>query len=68
MAEENPAAQRQTAVTAVTVVCLCTVVSMLVIDYEKENPETQRQTAVTAYFSSKRLLLSRHCSHFGYSA
>ena len=44
MAEENSAAQRQTTVTAVTAVCLCSVVCQY--SMADENPAAQRQTAV----------------------
>ena len=62
MAEENPAAQRQTAVTA----CFTSKRLLLfafawrsVCQYSmpEENPAAQTQTAVTACFTSKRLLL-----------
>ena len=46
MAEENPAAQRQTAVTADFLSHL-----LLLFDLLVKNPAAQKQTAVTAYFS-----------------
>ena len=62
MAEENPAAQRQTAVTAHILseqLLLFVFARRSVCQYSmaKENPAAQRQTAVTAYFSSEQLLL-----------
>ena len=62
MAEENAAAQRQTAVTA-----YFTSNQLLLLDFARrsacqysmaeENRATQRQTAVAAYFTSEQLLL-----------
>ena len=62
MAEENPAAQRQTAVTAhfsSKQLLLFAFAWQSAWQYSKaeENPEAQRQTAVTAYFTSGQLLL-----------
>ena len=62
MAEENPAAQRQTAVIAyfTSKQLLLFVFSRLsVCQYlmAEEDPAAQRQTTVTAYFISKQLLL-----------
>ena len=62
MAEENPAAQRQTAVTAYLSserLPLFVFAWRSVCQYSmaEENPAAQRQTAVTAYFTGKQLLL-----------
>ena len=51
MAEENPAAQKQTAVTAHFSS------QQLLLFAFAERATLQRQTAVTVYFSSKQLLL-----------
>ena len=69
MAEENPAAQRQTAVTAYfssKPLLLFVFARRSVCQYSmaEENPAAQRQTAVTAYFSSKPLLLLTFAEHF----
>ena len=62
MAEENLAAQRQTAVTAnfssqQLLVFVFAWRSVCQYSIAEENPAAQRQTAVTAHFSSKQLLL-----------
>ena len=62
MAEENPAAQRQTAVTAYYTskqLLLFVFVRWSVCQYSmaEENPAAQRQTAVTDDLKSKQLLL-----------
>ena len=62
MAEENPAAQRQTATTAHFTskqLLLFVFARRSVCQYSmaEENPAAPRQTAVTAYFTSKQLLL-----------
>ena len=61
MAEENPAVQRLTTVTAYfSSVQLLPFVfawrSACQYSMAEENPAVQRQTAVTAYFSSEQLL------------
>ena len=62
MAEENPAAQRQTAVTAYLKskqLLLFAFARRSLYQYSmaEENLAALRQTVVTAYFSSKQLLL-----------
>ena len=62
MTEDNPAAQRQTAVTAHLRsghLLLFVFARRSVCQYSmaEENPATQIQTAVTAYFQRKQLLL-----------
>ena len=62
MAEDNPAAQRQTAVTAyfekwaVTVVCLCTVISMPVLDGRRESCSSKTNSS-----SCSLLKVSSYC-------
>ena len=60
--EENPAAQRKTAVTAhftITQLLLSVFARRSVYQYSmvEENPAARRQTAVTANLKSKQLLL-----------
>ena len=62
MAEENPAAQRQTAVTAYFLsqqLLLFAIARRSVCQYSmaEKNPAAQRQTAVAAHFTRKQLLL-----------
>ena len=62
MAEENPAAQRQTAVTGYfssKQLLLFVFARRSVCQYSmaEENPAAQRQTVVTDYLESKQLLL-----------
>ena len=62
MAEDNPAAQRQTAVTAYLKskqLLLFVFARRSACQYSmaEDNPAAQRQTAVSAYLKSKQLLL-----------
>ena len=62
MAEDNPAAQRQTAVTVYLkskqlLLFVFAWLSVCQYSMAEENPAAQRQTAVTVYLKSKQLLL-----------
>ena len=66
MAEENPAAQRQTAVTALLkrkLLLLFVFARRSACQYSmaEDNPAAERQTAVTAYLKKKQQCISVYC-------